>query len=76
MGDSNPKIKHDTFTNQYKNSGLKCDNIFSKVISLQCSWIRKVCNGNFHEWIITDHLIRKLIRNHVKFHSNLQVYPC
>ena len=25
MGDSNPKIKHDTFSNQYKNSGLKCD---------------------------------------------------
>ena len=34
--------------------------ISSKIISLQCSWLQKLCDGNFHEWkIVPSHLINK-----------------
>ena len=39
---SNPKIKHSTLCNKYENGGLKNVNVLSKVISLQCSWIKKI----------------------------------
>ena len=38
----NPKIKNSTLFNDYKYDGLTNSAIFSKVVSLQCSWIKKV----------------------------------
>ena len=38
----NPKIKHSTLSNSYKDSGLKDVDVFTKVISRQCSWIKKI----------------------------------
>ena len=38
----NPKIKHTTLCNNYDNGGLKNIDISSKIISLQCSWIKKL----------------------------------
>ena len=40
--------------------------------NLQCSWLRKFCDENFHEWkIITSYLINKYFGKSFKFHSCL-----
>ena len=49
---NNPKIKHSTLCNKYKNGGLKIVSILSKVISLQCSWIKQLCDNTSHPWKI------------------------
>ena len=67
-----PKISHKTLCNNFENGGLKHLDISSKIISLQCSWLRKLCDENFHEWkIIPSHLISKYFGKSFKFHSCL-----
>ena len=57
---SRPKISHKTLCNNFENGGLKHLEISSKIISLQYSWLRKLCDENFREWkIIPSHLISK-----------------
>ena len=69
---SGPKISHKTLCNNFENVGLKHFDISSKTISLQCSWLRKNCDENFHEWkIIPSHLIDKYFRKSFKFYSSL-----
>ena len=69
---SRPKIKHKTFSNSFETGGLKNVDINLKVISLQCSWVKKLFDENFHEWkIIPLHLIRITFGQDFKFHSNL-----
>ena len=46
----NPKIKNSTLCNDYEYGGLKNVDIFSKVVSLQCSWIKRLFDNNFHQW--------------------------
>ena len=41
----NPKIKHKTLSNNDGDSGFKKVDIFTKVISLQCSWIKRLYDG-------------------------------
>ena len=45
---SNPKMKHSTLCNKYENGGLKNVNISSYVISLQCSWIKRLYDNSSH----------------------------
>ena len=47
--DSSPKIKHETIRMNFQVGGLK--NRF-KFVSIQCSWVRKLCDGCVHEWKI------------------------
>ena len=69
---STPKIKHDTLCNDYKDGGLKNVDIRKKIISLQCSWIKKLYDDTFHEWKLTPlHLITKTFGKSFIFHSNL-----
>ena len=69
---SSPKIKHETLSNTFETGGLKNVDIDLKVISLQCSWVKKLYDENFHEWkIIPLHLIRITLGQNFKFHSNL-----
>ena len=66
---SHQNISHKTI---FENSRLKHVNISSKIISLQCSWLRKFCDENFHEWkIIPSHLINEYFGKSFKFHSCL-----
>ena len=51
------KIEHDTLCNDYKNGGLKSADIFSKIVSVQCSWIRRLYDENFHHWKIIPLII-------------------
>ena len=53
-------------------SGLKKVDINLKVISLQCSWVKKLYDENFHEWkAIPLHLICITFGQNFKFHSNV-----
>ena len=49
MERKNPKIKNRTLCNGYEYGRLKNVDIFSKVVSLQCSWIKRLFNSNFHQ---------------------------
>ena len=70
----NSKIKNSTLYNDYEYSGLKNVDIFSKVPSLQCSWIKKLFDNNFHQWkLIPIYLIHQYLGKNFKFHSNLEV---
>ena len=44
----NPKIESSTLCNGYEYGGLRNVDIFSKVVSLQCSWIKRLFDNNFH----------------------------
>ena len=60
--------------NDYEYGGLKNVDIFSKVVSLQCSWIKRLFDNNFHQWkLIPLYLIRQYLGKKIKFHSNLEV---
>ena len=70
----NPKIKNSTICNDYEYAGLKNVNIFLNVISLQCSWIKRLSDNNFHQWkVIPHYLIRRYLGRNFKFHSSLEV---
>ena len=71
---SKPKIKNLTFSSSYQDGGLKNVNIKAKIISLQCSWIKRLFDNNTHNWkIIPLGFINKYLGNDFKFHSNLQI---
>ena len=46
---SRQKISHKPLCNNLENGGLKHIDISSKIISLQCSSLQKLCDENFHE---------------------------
>ena len=67
-----PKIKHSTTRMDYQNGGLKNVDVFFKIISLQCSWFRRLFDNSFHQWkVIPLFFINKTFGEHFKFHSNL-----
>ena len=72
LNNSFSKIKHETICNDYKAGGLKNVDILSKIIALQCSWIRRLYDNSFHEWkLIPLYVIKKSFGTAFKFHSNL-----
>ena len=57
---SHPKINHKTLCNNFENGGVKYVDISSKIISLPCSWFRKLFDEIVHEWnVISPQLINK-----------------
>ena len=55
--------------NDHENGGLKSIDIFSKIVTLQCSWIRRLYNENFHPWkVIPLYLIEMHFGKNFKFH--------
>ena len=67
-----PKSKHETLCNSFKAGGLENVDINSKIASLQCSWIKQLYDGKFHEWkLIPLHLIKSTFGINFKFDSNL-----
>ena len=69
----NSKIKHGTLCNDYENGGLKNVDIESKMISLRCSWVKRLYDESFHEWkVIPNYLITKALGDNFRFHSNLK----
>ena len=69
----NPKIKNNTCCNDYEYGGLKNVDIFPKVVSLQCSQIKRLFD-DFHQWkIIPLYVILQYLGKNFKFHSYLKV---
>ena len=56
---SHPKIKHKTLSITFETGSLKnVDIINLKVVSLNCSWVKKLYDENFSKWkVIPLHLI-------------------
>ena len=50
MKNGNPKLKHTTLFNEYEKGELKDVDIFYKITSLQCSWVKRLCDDSFHTW--------------------------
>ena len=72
----NPKIKHYTLCKNYENGGLKNVGIMYKVVSLQCSWIKRLYDNSWHNWkVIPLHMIIQKLGEEFLFHSNLDVNP-
>ena len=58
----NPKMKNLTINNNYKNDALKSVSIAAKISSLKSFWIKRIFNGNFHDWKIRPlHIIYELL---------------
>ena len=56
------KIKYETLRNSFEKSSLKNVDIDSKIASLQCSWIKRLYDDEFHEWkLIALHLIKSIL---------------
>ena len=69
---SNPKIKYNTLSLDFKNGGLKNVDVDKKIISLRCSWVRKMYDNTCHDWkIIPSFLVKKYLGENFQFHSNL-----
>ena len=69
----NSKIKHGTLRNDYENGGLKNLDIESKMISLRCSWVKRLYDESLHEWkVIPNYLITQALGDNFRFHSNLK----
>ena len=70
----NAKIKHKTLQCHYTDDGLNSVDIFSEILDLQCSWVRRLFDNNFHQWkVIPLYLIPKYLCKNFKFHSNLDL---
>ena len=68
------KIKHNTLCSTYENGGLKNVDIKTKIASLQCSWIKRLYDDNFHEWkIIPSNIIQKYLGKNFKFHNSMDI---
>ena len=60
--------------NKYENGGLKNVNILSKVISLQCSWMKRLHDHSSHPWkIIPSYLCDTYLVKNFNFRSNLGI---
>ena len=67
------KIKHSTLINDYLSGGLRDVDIRSKIKALQLSWVKRLCDDNFHPWkIIPNHLLSRLSKMKV-FFPNLAI---
>ena len=70
--EKNSRIKHSILSNSYKDSGFESCDIFAKVISLQCSWIKRLfVEKLFHEWEINPIYLIK-----TNFCKNFKFHPC
>ena len=70
----NAKIKHATLCCDYADGSLKNADIFFKIVSLQCSWVRQLFDNNFHQLkVIPLYLIQKYLCKNFKFESNLDL---
>ena len=69
---TNSTSKHDTLCNDYKDGGLKNVDIREKIISLHCTWIKRLYDDSLHEWkVISLCLISKTFDKSFIFHFNL-----
>ena len=44
------KIKRSTLCNGYKKGGIKNADLRNKITSMQCSWVKRLFEDDFHDW--------------------------
>ena len=74
MAREKAKIKRSTLCNGYKMGGIKNVDLRNKAISMQCSWVKRLFEDDFHDWkILPLFLIDKHLGKNFKFHNNLDI---
>ena len=69
---STPKIKQSTLCNSFATGGLTNVDINTKIAGIQCPWVKRLYEDNFHEWkLIPLHLANAAITPAFKFHLAL-----
>ena len=69
------KIKDSTLCNGYEKEGIKNVGSRIKITSMQCSWVKRLLEDNFHDWkVIPLVLIGKHLGKNFKFHNNIAIY--
>ena len=54
--------------------GIKIVYLKNKITSLQCSWVKRLFEDDFHDWkILPLFLIDKHLGKNFKFHNNLDI---
>ena len=66
-----PKIKHTTLIADYCDGGYKDVDIESKIESLKLSWVKRLCDNNFHAWKIIPLALLDSCGGLAVSHSNL-----
>ena len=67
-----PKMNHKALCNTFEYGDLKNVDAKSKIISLPCYWVKKLYDGNHHDWeVITLYFINKYFGTNFHFHSVL-----
>ena len=68
------KIKPSTLCNGHKNEGLKNVDLRNKILSIPCSWVKRLFEDNFHDSkVIPLLLIGKHLGQNFKFHNNIDL---
>ena len=58
----------------YENGGLKNVDLRNKITSIQCSWVKRLFEDDFHDWkVIPLFLIGKYLCKNFKFHNNIEL---
>ena len=71
----NPEIKQDTLCKDYENGGLKNVVITFKIISLHCSWVKRLYNSSIQGWkLLPLHIITPKLGKDFLY-SNLYIDP-
>ena len=66
------KIKHATLCCDYTNGDLKSVDISSKIVSLQCSWVRQLFDNNFYQSKVIPSILRKsYLRTFPKYYQEM-----
>ena len=72
----NLKIKQDTHCKDYENGGFKNVDITFKIISLQCSWVKRLYDSSTLDWkLIPLPIMTQKLGKYFLFHSNLYIGP-
>ena len=63
-----------TLCNLYENRGFKNVELRNKITSIQCSWVKRLSEDDFHDWkVIPLFLIGKHLSKNIKFHNNINL---
>ena len=49
------KIRHSTLCNGNEKGGIKNVNLRNKITSMQCSWVKRLFEDDFHDWKVIPH---------------------
>ena len=68
------KTTHSNLCNGYENGGFKNVDLRNKITSIQCSWVKRLFEDDFHDWkVIPLFLIGRHLSKNFKFHNNIDM---